>query len=188
MIVRRARPDDAQACAAIYGPIVTGTAISFEEVSPTAGEFAARIAEIGATWPWLVGEADGAVLGYVYGSRHRERAAYRWSVDVTAYVHPDARGRGVGSALYHVLFRVLERQGFHHAFAGITLPNDASLALHRSVGFAPVGTYEKVGFKFGTWHDVAWFQRPLGAERAPAGDPIPIARLDARALRDTGVA
>ncbi|HTJ27809.1 MAG TPA: arsinothricin resistance N-acetyltransferase ArsN1 family B [Candidatus Limnocylindria bacterium] len=187
MLIRLARPDDARAFAAIYGPIVTGTTISFEEVPPTETEFRARIAAIGATWPWLVGEVDGEVLGYVYASRHRERAAYRWSVDVTAYVHEDARGRGVAGTLYRALFRILERQGFHRAFAGITMPNDASVALHRSVGFALVGVYPEVGFKFGTWRDTSWWQRPL-REGIPSGDPIPVTQLDAHVLREAGVA
>jgi phosphinothricin acetyltransferase len=186
MIVRRARPDDARAFAAIYGPIVAETTISFEEVPPSEDEFRARIAAIGETWPWLVGESDGVVLGYVYASQHRARAAYRWSAEVTAYVHGDARGRGVGSALYRTLFRVLARQGFHRAFAGITLPNDPSIALHKSVGFELVGTYAEIGFKFGAWRDVAWWQRPL-RDGLPAGDPIPVARLEAQALRETGV-
>jgi phosphinothricin acetyltransferase len=187
MIVRRARADDAAAFAAIYGPIVANTVISFEEAVPTAAEFRERIAAIGETWPWLVGEAGGTVLGYVYASEHRTRAAYRWSVDVTAYVHAEARGRGVAGTLYRVLFRVLERQGFHRAFAGITLPNDPSIALHRSVGFEPVGVYPEVGFKLGAWRDVSWWQRPLDAGSAPSGDPLPLARIDARTLREAGV-
>jgi L-amino acid N-acyltransferase YncA len=186
MIVRRARADDAAAFSAIYGPIVAETTISFEEVPPTEDEFRARIAAIGETWPWLVGEADGDVLGYVYASQHRERAAYRWSVDVAAYVRADARGRGVASTLYRTLFRVLAQQGFHRAFAGITLPNDASIALHRSVGFDLVGVYPEVGYKFGAWRDTSWWQRPL-RDGAPASAPIPIARLDARTLREAGV-
>jgi L-amino acid N-acyltransferase YncA len=186
MIVRQARPDDARAFAAIYGPIVAETTISFEEVPPSEDEFRARIATVGETWPWLVGELDGTVLGYVYASRHRERAAYRWSVDVAAYVHADARGRGVASTLYRTLFRVLVRQGFHRAFAGITLPNDASIALHRSVGFELVGVYPQVGFKFGAWRDTSWWQRPL-RDGEPSGEPIPVAQLDAHALREAGV-
>jgi L-amino acid N-acyltransferase YncA len=186
MLVRRARPDDAPAFAAIYGPIVSETTISFEEVPPSDDAFRARIAAIGETWPWLVAEVAGEVLGYVYASGHRERAAYRWSVDVAAYVRADARGRGVASTLYRVLFRVLARQGFHRAFAGITLPNDASIALHRGAGFELVGVYPEVGFKFGAWRDTSWWQRPI-RDGDPSGDPIPVAQLDAQTLREAGV-
>ena len=115
----------------------------------------------------MVSEDDeGRVDGYVYASRHRERAAYQWSVDVTAYVRDDRRGQGIGKRLYARLFEELARLGYFQAFAGIALPNAASVALHESVGFEPVGVYRKVGYKLGAWHDVGWWQRAL--QPAPA--------------------
>ncbi len=175
-MVRVVRPDDAEAIAAIYAPIVERTAISFEEVAPSIDDTRARIEEIGETWPWLVFDDGGGVLAYAYASGHRTRAAYRWSVDVSAYVREDARGRGLARALYEVLFGILAAQGFHRAYAGIGLPNEASIALHRSVGFEPVGVYREVGYKFGAWRDVSWWERALGSAGTPP-DPIPLSAL-----------
>lgn len=182
-MIRVAGTGDAPGIAEIYAPIVVETAISFEELPPSAAEIADRVAATLARYPWLVDDRDGRVAGYVYASRHRSRAAYRWSVDVTAYVHAAHRGRGVGGALYRALFRLLAAQGYHAAFAGITLPNDASVALHRAVGFEPIGVYREVGWKHGAWHDTAWYRRPLGEAVASPGEPIPFPRLDAALVR-----
>ena len=110
--------------------------------------------------PWLVAERDH-VVGYAYAASHGSRAAYRWSTDVSVYVDQAARGQGVGRALYRALFKVLDLQGFREAFAGITLPNGASVALHESLGFVPVGIYRQVGWKLGAWHDVGHWQRRI---------------------------
>jgi len=182
MHLRLATAADAGAIAAIYAPIVASTAISFEEVAPGADEMRSRIETALRTYPWVVAEDDGQVLGYAYGGTWRPRRAYRWTVEVTAYVHPSAHGRGVGRALYAALFRVLEAQGFHRAVAGIALPNDASIALHRAVGFEAVGVYREVGHKLGAWHDVAWFERPIGVPGAAADEPIPLADLPGAVL------
>ena len=182
-MIRVARAGDAPAIAAIYAPIVAETTISFEERAPDAGEMAARIVRTLERYPWLVDERDGTVAAYVYASEHRSRAAYRWAVEVTAYADPAYRGRGIASVLYRTLFRVLAVQGFHAAFAGITLPNDASVALHRSVGFTPVGVFREIGWKHGAWRDTSWWQRTLG--EPPAGDPVepvPFAALDPRVV------
>lgn len=161
---------DAAACAAIYAPFVTATATSFETVAPAADEFAARIERISRTHPYLVAEDGGRVVGFAYGSPHRERAAYRWAADVSVYIERASHRRGVGSALYGALFDLLRAQGLLIACAGITLPNDASVALHESFGFVPIGVYRHIGYKAGGWHDVGWWQLEL--ER-PAGDPPP---------------
>lgn len=175
--VRTARAADAAGIHAIYAPIVEATAISFELVVPTVDEIGRRIAETLERFPWLVSEdADGRVDGYVYASRHRERAAYQWSVDVTAYVREDARGKGVGKCLYHRLFGELPKLGYFNAFAGIVLPNAASVALHESVGFEPLGIYRNVGYKRGAWHDVGWWQRSLQSPTAP-GEPVAFADI-----------
>lgn len=159
--IRPASPADAPALLAIYAPFVESTAVSFETVVPTTAEFAARIVESLATWQWLVAERQGHCIGYAYGSAHRARPAYRWSVEVSAYVRPDCHRQGVGRALYLQLFESLALKGYCNAYAGTTLPNDGSVALHQSVGFAPVGVFKAVGRKFGRWHDVAWFQKAL---------------------------
>jgi phosphinothricin acetyltransferase len=169
--IRIAREDDAAAIRAIYAPIVRDTAISFEDEPPSVAEMACRIRDTLVAYPYLVAEDGGRLLGYVYASAHRARAAYRWSVDVTAYVAAGARRTGVGRALYRALLGVLTRQGFHSAYAGIALPNDASVALHEAVGFEPVGVYREVGFKHGRWHDVGWWRRAL-AQATPPAEPM----------------
>jgi L-amino acid N-acyltransferase YncA len=168
--VRFAEAGDAAAIAEIYRPEVEASAISFETEAPDAAEMARRIAATLERVPWLVCARADEVLGYAYASRHRERAAYRWCVDASAYVHLDWRRHGVGRALYTALFALLVEQGFYAAHAGITLPNRASVALHESVGFRPVGVYPRVGYKLGAWHDVGWWQLPL---RERVGEPPP---------------
>src|SRR5438105_2761672 len=146
MIVRPAVPQDAPAIAEIYAPFVAGTAVSFEETPPTAVEMLRRIEHAQSRWQWLVADLDGTVAGYAYGTRHRERAAYRWSVEVSAYVHPDHHRQGIGRALYRQLLDDLAGKGFCNAYAGIALPNDSSVALHRAAGFEPIGVFKAVGW------------------------------------------
>ena len=119
----------------------------------------------------------GAVIGYAYGSQHRDRSAYAWSAEVSAYVHAGTQRAGVGRALYTSLFAVLSLQGFRSAYAGITLPNVASVRLHEAVGFKPVGVYHDIGYKLGRWHDVAWFERALGPHEADVRPPGPISEI-----------
>jgi len=161
VILRQATEADAAALLAIYGPFVEATAVSFETAVPTALEFAARIAKAVEGWQWLVAEQNTQCVGYAYASSHRERPAYQWSVEVSAYVHPNFYRQGIGRALYLMLFQELKHKGFCNAYAGVALPNESSIALHRSVGFEAIGTFKAVGRKFGKWHDVAWFQRNL---------------------------
>jgi L-amino acid N-acyltransferase YncA len=175
--LRIASDEDAEGIAAIYAPVVRDTAISFEVDPPDADEMRRRIRATLATHPWLVCAENGAVRGYAYATRHRDRAAYRWSADVTVYVHEQARGRGVGSALYAALVPMLVRQGFRRAYAGITLPNRASVALHESAGFRRLAIYAGVGWKLGAWHDVGWWERALAPETDPPGEPEPFAAL-----------
>jgi phosphinothricin acetyltransferase len=158
--VRPAAPNDAAACAAIYAPFVEGSWISFELEPPDGAEMARRIASYSASHAWLVAEVCGVVAGYAYGSPHRERAAYASSCDVAVYVDPDHARQGIGRALYGELLPLLAEK-YHAAFAGIALPNDASIALHRAMGFTPVGVYHEVGWKMGSWRDVGWWQRRL---------------------------
>jgi L-amino acid N-acyltransferase YncA len=160
-VIRPVEPSDAGEIATIYRPIVECSTISFEEHAPDEREMARRIAHVTQTYPWLVAVQGERLAGYAYASRHRERECYRYSVDVSVYVAPHARKAGIARALYETLFIRLAQLGFHRAFAGIALPNDASLALHRACGFEPVGVYKEVGWKFGSWVDVAWFGRAL---------------------------
>lgn len=177
MLIRHADPDrDAPACAAIYAPSVAEGVASLEERAPEPHEMAERIRITSRAYPWLVAEIDGEVAGYAYGSRHHDRAAYRWSADVTVYISAAHQRRGVGRALYGALFALLERQGIYELCAGVTLPNDASVGLHESLGFTPVGVYRNVAFKFGRWYDVGWWQLSLrprldGERPAELGPP-----------------
>ena len=169
-MVRHADPDrDAAALAEIYAPHAGPGLASFEESAPDADEMARRIEAGSREHPWLVAERDGVVAGYAYGSQHRSRPAYRWAADVTVYVDIRARRSGVGRELYEALLPLLARQRLHIACAGIALPNDASVGLHESLGFEPVGVYRRIGFKHGRWHDVGWWQARL----RPAGDEPP---------------
>jgi phosphinothricin acetyltransferase len=159
--VRDATSADAPALLAIYRPFVTHTSVSFELEPPTVEEFAQRIATSQAKWAWLVAEEEGAIAGYAYASPFRARAAYQWSVEMSAYIDPGFHGRGVGRALYERLIEILVAKGYCTAYAGITLPNEASVRFHQALGFAPVGVFRRAGRKFGAWHDVSWWQRPL---------------------------
>ena len=163
MRIRSATADDAAAIAAIYAPYVTGTVVSFETEAPDAAGFAGRMAEGEGCYPWLVAcdPGTGAVLGYAYACAFRSRPAYRFSVETTVYVADGAQRRGAGSLLYRTLLPVLEAQGYAQAIAAITLPNEASVALHERFGFRPVGVYEKVGFKLREWRSVGLWQRAL---------------------------
>jgi phosphinothricin acetyltransferase len=161
VIIRQASSDDAAAMLEIYRPVVEDTAISFELAVPTVEDFASRIEKYLATHEWLVAEQDGEIAGYAYASPHRPRAAYRFSAEVSVYVHPQYQGKGVGMKLYAALFDSIRKRGFHHAYAGITLPNDASVALHKACGFSEIGTFSEVGFKYDCWHDVSWWQRKI---------------------------
>ncbi|HKV52699.1 MAG TPA: arsinothricin resistance N-acetyltransferase ArsN1 family B [Gemmatimonadaceae bacterium] len=169
-IIRVATAVDGPAFAEIYRPAVVGSPISFEVDPPDGAEMARRVETIGARYPWLAFDDDGATIGYAYASPHRARPAYQWSAEVSAYVHADARRRGVARALYTSLFASLRLLGYCNAYAGITLPNPASVGLHEALGFRSVGVFHDVGHKLGRWHDVGWWERPLG-DRIEHPDP-----------------
>jgi phosphinothricin acetyltransferase len=179
VIVRLADPDrDAAAVAAIYRPSVENGLASFEEVAPDAAEMAARIRRTLTRTPWLVADEDDAVVGYAYAGPHHERPGYRWSVSISVYVADPARGRGIGHALYDELLSILRLQGFVNVYAGITLPNPPSVALHEGIGMRRIGVYERVGFKLGAWRDVAWYGLRLADPDGAPPDPIPLPELD----------
>lgn len=183
-MIRPATPQDAADIPAIYRPVVEKTPISFETEAPSRDAIRRRIRATVRERPWLVCDLDGDVAGYAYASPHRSREAYRWSVDASVYVVPAFRRRGVARALYTALFGALRVQGYVNVYAGTTLPNPASVALHESFGFQPVGTYRGVGYKLGAWHDVAWWQLRLRKEQAP-GEVVPFEEVrDRPAVRD----
>lgn len=174
--IRLATLDDAEEVQAIYAPYCY-TPISFELEPPSVEEMRGRLAKVLGQYPWLVCADGDEVLGYAYAMQHRERAAYRWSVDTSIYVRQGRQRRGVGRGLYTSLLAVLPLQGYVNAYAGATLPNPASVGLHEAIGFDPVGVYQHVGFKYGTWHDVAWFQRDLQPELDEPPPPMRLAEV-----------
>jgi phosphinothricin acetyltransferase len=170
---------DAERVADIYRYYVEDTDISFEEVAPSVDEMRGRMEAVLAWTPWLVAvetESDH-VIGYAYASRHRERAGYRWSVDISVYIDCEWHRRGVGRALYAELIPILRRQGMVNVYAGIAVPNPGSVGLHESLGMKQIAMYEQVGYKFGTWPDVAWFALRLNEPTSEPAEPIPYPEL-----------
>ena len=175
--IRLATPADAAAVAEIYAPSVTETPVSFELDPPSAEEMARRMSVVLGFAPWLVCVDGDVVAGYAYASRHHERAAFRWSVDLSVYVREGFRRSGVGAALYRSLLALLRLQGFRAAHAGITLPNAASVGFHEALGFRAVGVFPRVGFKLGAWHDVGYWQLELGDRVGAPAEPLGMAAL-----------
>jgi L-amino acid N-acyltransferase YncA len=173
--IRLATAMDAEGILAIYAPIVRETAISFEVEPPTLAEMQARIEETLSRLPWLVSESDTGIGGYAYASRHRERAAYQWSVDVSVYVAASKRRHGLARGLYTSLLTILAELGYYSAFAGIALPNPASVGFHESMGFRPIGVLRNVGYKLEAWHDVGWWQLELREYKDNPEPPRPLA-------------
>ncbi|MCW3122600.1 MAG: phosphinothricin acetyltransferase [Flavipsychrobacter sp.] len=152
---------DAEATLAIYRPYVENTIISFEYEAPTLEEWHQRIAANTAGYPWLVCEVDGVIAGYAYGSTHRYRTAYSWSVESTVYVSEQFHRQGIARVLYETLLALLRIQGYMNVYAGIGMPNVKSESFHRALGFYDIGTFKKIGYKFGAWHDTLWLQLHL---------------------------
>jgi L-amino acid N-acyltransferase YncA len=185
-LIRSATAADAPACAEIYQPYVVGTSITFEVVPPTTEQFEGRIEHSQVSYEWLVAERDNTVVGYAYGHRFHERAAYDWSCETSIYLAVAVRRQGVGRALYQELLGRLAGHGYRRAFAGITLPNNASIGLHRALGFGDAGCYRRVGWKNGAWHDVAWMQADLQPQEIDPPLPLPPVTRSPRAVPDTG--
>ena len=161
-MIREATPADAAAIAEIYNHYILHTIVTFEEEPVAASEIASRIEEVEASkLPWIVALRDGRVVGYAYASKWKGRCAYRYSTEVTVYLHHEQGGRGIGSELYSALFPMLQERKLHAAMGGISLPNAASVALHEKFGMEKVAHFKEVGFKFGEWIDVGYWARIL---------------------------
>ena len=157
--VRSATADDAEAVARIYGYYILNTTISFEEQPVSTAEMAERIAEVlSSSLPWVVAEHAGRVVGYAYAGKWKGRCAYRYSVETSVYLDPQFTGRGIGTQLYRDLLAMLRDRSIHVAIGGIALPNAASVALHERLGFGKVAHFKEVGYKFGQWIDVGYWQ------------------------------
>lgn len=174
MLIRHADPHgDAAGCLVVYAPFADASPASFEERAPTLEEFERRIERIGRTHAFLVVEESGVIAGFAYAGPHRERAAYRWATESSVYLAEGFRGRGLGRTIYEVLLGLLEHQGYRRVLAGITVPNQASVALHLALGFERIGVQRRIGWKAGAWRDVMWLERPLGPETEDPEQPPP---------------
>jgi phosphinothricin acetyltransferase len=172
--VRAASQQDAASVTCVYAPYVRDTTVTFEVEPPDAHAMARRIADTVGMYPWLVAEnAAAEIVGYAYAGRHRERPAYRWTIDTTIYIDRAYRRAGVGTKLYGSLLEMLRRQGFRSAFAEIVLPNAGSVGLHERMGFNKIGIHHDVGFKLGSWCDIGYWRLGLGSGTAPESDPTP---------------
>ena len=159
--IRNVQVEDAANLVAIYAPYVEKTAITFETQVPTVEDFKNRIKKTMKKFPYLVAIEEGQIVGYAYASTYYARAAYDWTVELSVYVQKEARGKGVGTLLYTALEEELTVRGFKNFLACIALPNPASIALHEKRGYEQVAHFKKVGYKFGTWHDIVWLQKSL---------------------------
>ena len=174
-VIRPAQASDGAAVAAVYAPYVHDTPVSFEVEPPTAAAMTERISGTLSTHPWLVAERHGVVVGFAYAGKHSQRAAYRWTVDVTVYVGDGERRTGVGHQLYRVLLTTLRLQGFRSAFAEIVLPNPGSVRLHEAAGFRHIGIHNDIGHKLGRWHDIGYWRLGLTDGVTPPDETIPFA-------------
>ena len=160
-MIRKATPEDARDLCAIYNPYIENTIVTFEETPVNDDQMRDRLRAQAQDFPWLVFEKQEKVLAYAYASLWKERSAYRFTVETTVYVHPDARGQGCGSSLYRSLLPTLHARGYHRAVACLALPNDDSQRLHEKFGFKHVATFSEVGFKFGRWLDIGYWELSL---------------------------
>ncbi|AEE17787.1 GNAT family N-acetyltransferase [Treponema brennaborense] len=188
-MIRFVRPEtDAPRILSIYKPFITDTAVSFEYEIPTLEAFTGRIRSISNEFPYLVWEEDDAdepgakrIGGYVYASRHAARAAYQWGADLSVYLAPESRGKGIGRQLYEALFRLLQRQGYLTVYAAVAVPHPASERFHESLGFKRIALFPAAGCKFGVWHDLLWLEKPLypetGIKPVPTAAPVPVTEL-----------
>lgn len=163
-MIRHVLAADAGAIATIYNYYIQETAVTFEETPVTASDILKRIAKIQhAQLPWLVAEENSTLMGYAYAMPWKERSAYRYSVETTVYVARTAVAKGWGTDLYNALFTELRNNSIHVAIGGITLPNPASIALHEKLGMSKVAHFKEVGYKFGKWLDVGYWQIQLNS-------------------------
>lgn len=165
--IRPAKVTDTEQIFAIYAPFIENTCITFETELPSEEAFRQRVEGILSAYPYLVCEFGGIVVGYAYASKHNERAAYRYSANVSVYIEDAFQGKGIGKALYTELFTLMREHGLYTAYAGITVPNEKSVALHTALGFMPVGTFHNAGYKHGSWHDVLWMEKALRNYNTP---------------------
>ncbi len=158
MIIRSVKSDDSEQIAEIYNFYILNSHHTFETEAITADEMRKRIAEISQNYPYLVAEDHGEIFGYAYAALYKPRRAYRFSVEVSVYVKSDLKQKGIGKMLYQKLFKELAETETHAIIVGIALPNEASIKLHEHFGFEKIAHFREVGFKFGKWIDVGYWE------------------------------
>jgi phosphinothricin acetyltransferase len=176
--IRMAVPSDAGGVLDIYAPHVTKGFCTFENDVPSVEEMGERIKKNVQSKPWIICVIDNSIAAYVYASAHRDRAAYQWSCECSVYTHVDFKGAGIGFQLYKVLFRLLKMLGYRTVYAGITLPNEASIRLHEKCGFSYLATYENVGYKLGEWKNVGWWKLQLNRYDLKPSPPLKLSETD----------
>lgn len=175
-MIRFTRPDDCAAMLAIYAPYIE-TTITFEQEVPSREAFSLRIADVQREYPWIIWEENGKILGYAYAHKFAERVSYRPSAELSVYLSPDARGKGIGRKLYEALFALLQLQNVKSVYGIVTTPNPRSEAMHLALGFSRVSTLHNVGYKQG-WRDVSWYCKQIGEYREPLDPFLPIGSVD----------
>lgn len=171
--IRPADENDIGEILAIYAPYVEQTTYSFEYTPPTPPVFTQRFRDHVRQFPWLVWEENGVILGYAYAGAPWERVAYNWVCEVSIYLRPEARGKGIGRALYAALEAILTRQGYRLAYALITSENTDSVAFHKAVGYEYRTEFPNCGYKMGRWLGVIWMEKQLNPLGSPTAFPIP---------------
>ena len=177
MSIRIANAADVPQILAIYGPYVENTTVSFEYRAPTQAEFISRFTRITQQFPWLVWEEDGRILGYAYADAPFERAAFQWCAELSVYLLPQARGRGIGKALYEALEKALKAQGYLVLYAVITDGNADSVAFHKALGYTHLAHFPECGFKKGGWHGIIWLEKRLNSVKMPTNKPVPFSEV-----------
>ncbi len=176
--IRTANIEDSADILRIYAHYIINTAYTFEVDVPEISQFTKRVEEISKEYPFLVYVQDEKIVGYAYASKHKERAAYCYDVDVSVYLDIECVGAGIGTKLYNMLFEMLKKQGFYNAYAGITVPNERSVELHKKYGFEDIGVFKKTGYKFDKWHGVQWMGKTLQEHTVPPKKLLPAEKIE----------
>ncbi len=180
--IRFVQENDASDILKIYTPYIDETAITFEFETPTLMEFADRIRNISAEYPYIVCFEGEKMIGYAYAHRHMERAAYQWNAELSVYLDQNYLSQGVGSLLYKVLIELLQMQNVHNVYGCVTMPNENSERLHGRLGFKTVGIYHNAGYKCGLWHDVAWYEKEIAQYEMEPEPFMPIEKVEKERL------
>lgn len=185
--IRLAEVEDARRILEIYAPYVSDTALTLTSTIPSIEQVVQTMLDVKKRYPYLVCCIDGTVVGFAYGLRMRPHEAYNWNTELSIYIDPEYQGQGIATALYTALFQILKNQGYCNLYAVITIPNDASVALHKRFGFKELTVMKKSGYKLGAWHDVLWMGMRIANCLDPGehGDPLPMNKLNENELNTT---